>query len=68
MKDDGIHEAFIYIVGSDVNPDQEMKDRYSDYPAPISIQVIQSKEEIRIRMNRRVRRETKKHEKDMNNY
>ncbi|KAI9255254.1 hypothetical protein BDA99DRAFT_540166 [Phascolomyces articulosus] len=41
-RDDDIHEALIYIVGVDVNPDQEMTDRYSDYPAPIPIQVIQT--------------------------
>ncbi|KAG2223749.1 hypothetical protein INT45_003473 [Circinella minor] len=46
QKEDGIHEAFIYIVGSDVNPDQEMKNRYSDYPAPILIQVIQKTDPI----------------------
>ncbi|KAI7847784.1 hypothetical protein BDC45DRAFT_562090 [Circinella umbellata] len=46
QKEDDIHEAFIYIVGSDVNPDQEMKNRYSDYPAPILIQVIQKTDPI----------------------
>ncbi|KAI8138214.1 hypothetical protein BJV82DRAFT_717611 [Fennellomyces sp. T-0311] len=34
------HDAYVYIVGGDVDPDQEMSDRYSDYPAPVSIQVI----------------------------
>lgn len=33
------YSALLYIVGSGVNPDAEMDNRYSAYPSPVSISV-----------------------------